>query len=112
MSKKFHVKKRYFLNCDREMTAFVVGIVEDTREIPIEKENEWKWSKIELSLSDCNRKIYFSFDLSDAEERANSLYKIRHLAEVVNEVKDALEIEALSISKRRIPKKKEEQTAG
>ena len=105
---KYHVRKRYFLNRDFDMTAFAVGIVEDTSPIPIEDENGWKWGKIELMLADCNRKVCFCFDMSDAEERSNSLYKIRRLAEIVNLVKVALEAEAISISKRRPPKKKAE----
>jgi hypothetical protein len=103
---KYHVKKRYFLNRDPEMTAFAVGIVEDTSEIPDEEESGWKWGKIELMLADCNRKVCFCFDMNDAEERSNSLYKIRRLAEVINAVKAALETEAKSISRRRPPNKK------
>jgi len=112
MRKKFHIKKRYFLNRDFDMTAFIVGMVQDTREIPTENENDWKWGTIELMMSDCSRKICFSFSLSDAEERANSLQKIRRIAEVVNAVKDAIEIEAESISKRRIQKKETENQVG
>lgn len=102
---KFHIKKRYFLNRDYDMTAFIVGVVEDTRNYDDSEESSWKWGKIELMLSDCSRKICFSFDLSDKEERANSLYKIRRIAKIVNEVKIALEIEAESIAKRNSPKK-------
>lgn len=106
---KYHVKKRYFLNRDFDMTAFAVGIVEDTSLIPNEEESGWKWGKIELMLADCNRKVCFCFDMSDPEERANSLYKIRRIAEVVESVKIALEAEAKSISKRRPPKKKADE---
>jgi hypothetical protein len=105
---KYHIKKRCFLNRDFDMTAFVVGIVEDTRDIPIENEESWKWGTIELMLADCNRKVCFSFNMNNHEARADSLYKIRRIAEVVNGVKDALEIEAKSISKRKPPKKKTE----
>lgn len=105
---KYHVKKRYFLNRDLDMTAFIVGIVEDTREVPLDNEDGWKWGTIELMLSDCSRKICFSFNLNDSESRKDSLYKIRRIAEVVNDVKNAIEIEAKSISKRRPPKKTEE----
>jgi hypothetical protein len=106
---KYHIKKRCFLNRNFNMTAFAVGIVEDTRNYPDKDECSWKWGKIELMLADCNRKVCFDFDMSEAEQRVNSLYKIRRIAEVVNAVKDALEIEAKSISRRKPPKKKDEK---
>lgn len=109
--KKFHFKKRFFLNREYDLTAFIVGVVEDTRDIPDDNENGWKWGGIELMLADCSRKVCFSFSMSDADERAASLYKIRRIAEVVNAVKEALETEAASISKRRISPKKTEPKA-
>lgn len=99
---KFHVRKRKFLNRDLEMRAFVIAIVQDTREIPQADENAWMWGKIELTLGDCVRHV--SFDLSSKEERANSLHKITILAETINEVRDALEIEAKSIEARQTVK--------
>src|SRR4051812_20648743 len=104
---KYHVNRRLFLNRDNDMTAFIVGLVEDTRAVPLENEDGWKWGTIELMISDCYRKICFNFNLNDSEARRNSLYKIRRIAEVVNDVKDAIEIECKSISKRRPPKKNE-----
>jgi hypothetical protein len=100
---KYHVRKRKFLNHEFDMTAFIVGIVEDTRDYPDEDENAWKWGKIELMLADCSRKVSFCFDMSDPAERANSLFKIEQIAEVVNAVKEALKIEAQSMGKRRVP---------
>ena len=100
---KYHVRKRKFLNHEFDMTAFIVGIVEDTRGYADEDDNNWRWGKIELMLADCSRKVCFSFDMSDPVERANSLYKIEQIAEVVNAVKEALKIEAASMEKRRIP---------
>jgi hypothetical protein len=108
--RKFHVKKRCFLNRDFNMTAFAVGIVEDTRNYSDEDDTNWKWGKIELMFADCNRKVCFDFDMSDEEDRANSLYKIRRIAEVVNAVKKALESEAKSISKRPISIEPKETT--
>ncbi len=111
---KYHVRKRMFLNRDLEMRAFAIGIVEDTRDIPIENEDGWKWSKIELALSDCYRHISFDFDLSSKEDRAKSLYKIRRIAAIVNAVREAIEIEAKSIDERKIvkPKAKAKSAAG
>jgi hypothetical protein len=101
---KYHVRRRIFLNRDLEMCAFATGIVEDTRLIPNENEDDWKWGKIELMLGDCYRRVSFSFNMDTKEERANSLYKIRRIAEIVNAVRDALEIEAESIAKRKAPR--------
>ena len=103
---KYHVRKRVFLNRDLEMCAFAVGIVEDTREIPNENEDDWKWGKIELMLGDCSRRVSYSFNMDTKAERADSLYKIRRIAEIVNAVREALEIEAESIDKRKAPKPK------
>ena len=102
---KFHVRKRMFLNRDLYMRAFAVGIVEDTREIPTDNDN-WKNGWIELVLADCNRHVSFDFNMRTAEERADSLYKIRRIAGVVNAVRDAIEAEAESINKRKIIKQK------
>jgi len=103
-----------FLNRDLEMRAFAIGIVEDTRDIPNENDDGWKWGKIELALSDCYRHVSFDFDLSSKEDRAKSLYKIRRLAAVVNTVREAIEIEAKSIDERKIvkPKAKAKSAAG
>lgn len=103
---KYHVRKRIFLNRDLEMRAFAIGIVEDTREIPDENEDDWKWGKIELGFGDCYRVVTFDFNMDTKKARADSLYKIRRLAEIVNAVRDALEIEALSIERRKITKPK------
>ncbi len=108
---KYHVRKRIFLNRDLEMRAFAIAIVEDTREISDEQENDWKWGTIELTLSDCNRQVSYDFNLNTAEARADSLYKIRRIAAIVNAVKDAIEIEAESIGRRKIVKPKEKPKA-
>jgi hypothetical protein len=110
MSKKqrtrYHVRRRIFLNRDLERRAFAIGIVEDTRQIPNENEDGWKWGKIELGLGDCYRVVTFEFNMDTKGERAKSLYKIRRIAEIVNAVRDALEIEAASIDRRKTAKPK------
>lgn len=105
---KYHVRKRIFLNRDLEMRAFAIAVVEDTREIPNENEH-WKWGDIQLNLSDCQRHVSFDFNMDTKNERRNSLYKIRKIAEIVNAVKNALEIEAKSIDARRKVKPKPEK---
>ena len=108
---KFHVRKRIFLNRDIEMRAFAIGIVEDTRKIPNEDENGWNSGWIELVLADCYRHVSFDFNLNTKEARADSLYKIRRIAAIVNAVRDAIEAEAKSIDERKIVKSKPEPKA-
>ena len=109
---KYHVRKRMFLNRDTDMRAFAIGIVEDTRDIPTGNDG-WKSGWIELVLSDCYRHVSFDFNLNTKETRANSLYKIRRIAAIVNAVRDAIEAEAESIGSRRIaaPKAKAKSAA-
>jgi len=47
--------------------------------------------------------------MSDAQDRAASLYKIRRIADVVNQVKEAIEKEIESINERRSPKSKKQK---
>lgn len=108
---KYHVRKRIFLNRDLQMRAFAVAVVEDTREIPTDNENGWQYGRIELTLSDCSRQVSYDFNMDTKESRRDSLYKIRRIAEIVNAVRDALEIEAKSIDERKIVKPKAETKA-
>lgn len=108
---KYHVRKRIFLNRDLDMRAFAIGIVEDTSKIPIENENDWKWGEIQLNLGDCYRHVSFDFNMDTKKNRANSLYKIRRIAAIVNAVKEAIEAEAKSIAERKIVKPKEKPKA-
>lgn len=103
--RKYHVRKRLFLNRDEQYPAFIIGVVEDTSEITTD-DDSWKWGKIELKLGDCYQHISFDFDLETRESRANSLYKINRIAEVVNAVRNALQAEVDSINKRPTIKKK------
>jgi hypothetical protein len=100
MSKKFHVQARTFLNKTPGMRAYVIGVVEDTRDIPDCYEDGWKWGQIELKMADCYEEISLEFNMSTREDRENSLHKIRRLAEVITAVRDAIEIEAESIEAR------------
>ena len=110
---KYHIRKRKFLNRFHDMPAFVIAIVEDTRDMADVEDK--KRGEIELSLADCNDRISFYFNLSSARQRTNSLLKIKRLAETINEFRKALEAEAESISKRNPSIKKpktKSQTAG
>ena len=103
---KYHVRKRMFLNRDLDMRAFAIDIVEDTRAIRDENEDGGNSGWIELVLADCYRHVSFDFNLNTKEGRANSLYKIRRIAAIVNSVSDAIEIEAKSIDERKTVKPK------
>lgn len=100
MSKKFHLRERLFLNLNLEMRAYIIAVIEDTRDIASENENEWKWGRIELKMADCVDEVSFDFNLSSKENRENSLHKVREMARVLNAFRDALEIEAEAIEER------------
>ncbi len=87
---RYHVRRREFLNEDPEMPGYVIGVVQDTSHIPDEDEQGWKWGTVILDFGDCTRRVSFDFDMSDLEERANSLRKINLIADVVNSVRDAI----------------------
>lgn len=99
MNKKFHIRKRMFLNDDFDLPAFVIAVVEDTSDLQTTGKDEFHYGNIDLTLSDCNRQISYHFCLYNAESRANSLNKIKRLAETINEFRDALEKEIEMIEK-------------
>ncbi len=103
---KYHVRKRIFLNRELDMRAIAIGIVEDTREIPFDNEDGWKYGTIELTLGDCYRQVSYDFNLNSKESRANSLYKIHRIAAIVNAVCEAIETEVKSIEERQTRKSK------
>ena len=98
-NKRYHVRRREFLNEDPEMPAYVIGIVQDTGDIPDDGQG-WKWATVMLDFGDCTRRVSFDFDMSDEIERANSLRKINLIAEVVNSVRDAIVKEVASLNAR------------
>ncbi len=98
--RKYHLRKRLFLNRFLDMRAFAIAIVEDTRGIPVDKDNEWKWGEIQLNLGDCQRHVAFDFDLSSKENRRNSLDKIRRIANIIEAFRAAIETEAGFIEER------------
>ena len=100
MSNKFHIRERAFLNKKTDMRAYIIGIVEDTRDYADVYEDGWRWGSIELKLADCFDEVSFEFCMNTKAERENSLHKIRKIAEVVNAVRTAIEIEAASIEDR------------
>ena len=69
MSKKYHVRERSFLNKKTDMRAYVMAIVEDTRDMADCFEDGWRWGEIELKLADCFDEVSFEFNLSTREER-------------------------------------------
>jgi hypothetical protein len=99
---RFHVKRREFLNEDEAMPGFVIGIVQDTTELP-DANDGWRYGTIILDFGDCYRRVSFSFDLSEEIPRRESLRKINIIAEVVNAVRDAIEKEVESRNARPDP---------
>ena len=97
---RYHLRRREFLNENPEAPAYIIGVVEDTREIPDDNEDGWKWATIQLDLGDCSRRVSFEFYLNDPEGRANSLRKINLMAEIINQVRDAIELECESRAAR------------
>lgn len=93
MSKKYHVERREFLNKFANLRAYIIAVVEDAREKRVRDEDAEYWSDITLKIADCNDEICLYFDLETVEERENSLHKVRVLAEVINEFKQAIELE-------------------
>ena len=101
MSKKYHVQKRELLNLHTDMRAYVIGIVEDTRDIKICCENSETRSEIILKIADCSDEIDLWFDLRTPIERENSLHKISKLAEAIISVRDAIEGEVVSMNEKQ-----------
>ena len=102
ISERHYVRRREFLNEDPNLPAFIIGIVEDTRKIPDDDRERWSNGEIALDLSDCYRRVSFSFNMYDAAERANSLRKITLIAEVVNAVRDGIAAEVESLNARPV----------
>lgn len=102
MSKKYHVERREFLNKFKDMRAYVIGVVENTHDRHVCCSDKAERSHITLKIADCSEEIDLWFDLRTKEERENSIYKIRILAEVISEVRDAIELEAKMIEERSV----------
>ena len=103
ISERYYVRRREFLNENPDLTAFIIGIVEDTREIPNDDPSQsWTNGTVTLDFADCYRRVSFDFPMYDAVERANSLRKITLIAEVVNAVRDGIALEVESINARPV----------
>jgi hypothetical protein len=103
LTERYYVRRREFLNVYSELPAFIIGIVEDTRQIANDDPDQlWNNGEIMLVLADCYRRVKFDFGMYDAAERANSLRKISLIAEVVNAVRDAIALEVESRNARPV----------
>ena len=103
MSKKYHLRRREFLNMNVDLRAYIIAVVEDARDRHVEprtSDDDDDSLDISLRIADCRNEIYLYFDLDTQDERENSLHKIRKLAEVINEFKLAIEKEIAVISAR------------
>ena len=115
MSKKYHLKRREFLNLDAELRAYIIAVVEDARDRHLERkasDEDDDYADISLRIADCSREISLYFYLDTVEERENSLHKIRILAEVIGEFRRAIEREVEVINAQQsIPKHARAATA-
>lgn len=93
MNKKYHINERKFLNRQKDMSAHIIAIVEDTSKKHNPNDDGFYYGELDLMLSDCSRKITYDFCLCDKEGRESALYKIRLIAETINAFKEALEKE-------------------
>lgn len=100
---RYHVRRREFLNEDPELPAFIIGVVEDTSDIPEDDpQQRWNWGSIVLDMGDCYRRISFDFGMRDEDERAHSLRKITLIAEVVDAMREAIALEVQSRNARPV----------
>ena len=98
MATEYRIKRREFLNQNESMTA---AIVEDTSSYSGTDTEQFHCGVVELSMTDCYRKVTYDFYLGNKEGREESLYKARKLAEVINGFVEALEAEIESIEARK-----------
>jgi len=97
---RYHVRRREFLNDDPALGESIIGMVQDTREMSDEEERACKWGTTQLELSDGCRWISLVLEMGDRAKRANSLRRINLLAEVINQVRNAIELEVESRDSR------------
>lgn len=100
MSKKYHVRERAFLNIKPEMRAYVIAVVEDTRDSQPCCDEHRKGGEIVFEIASCYDEIYLHFDMATEADRENSLYKATKLAEIANAFRDAIEKEVNSLNER------------
>lgn len=101
-NKKYRLRKRAFLSRAVDSADFVIGVVEDTKFIPDDEENDsWKWAEINLTVGTDYDRISLNFSMETHEDRADSLYKIRQLVKAVCQFRDALEAEVKSMNARK-----------
>jgi len=101
MGKKYHVRERAFLNQLPEWRAYVIAVVEDTTDLPACCDEHNKPGEIVFELADCRDDIALHFYMATSEERENSLYKARKLAEVANTFCQAIEREVETMNERQ-----------
>ena len=106
MSKKYHIRKRMFLNRDLGMPAVIVAIVEDTSKTQGKTQDDFVYGEISLSLSDCYRQISYDFCLESKNGRKAALHKIGRIADTINAFRDALKKEIELIETLQTPKAK------
>jgi len=100
MNYRFY-RREFLNNPGHHSTGHILAYVEETT---VEK----NWSgDINFTLADCNRQINLSFDIDDAEERANSLYKMDLIIKSLQEFREAFLVEC-EVQEQRTERKARE----
>lgn len=98
----YRVRIRKFLNKPGfHAGAYVLAEVEDSTKHKKGKHG-WPYVHVDLTLADCSRVVSFDFNLSSAQDRANSLHKIDVLVDSLTQFRDALQAESdLAVERSR-----------
>jgi hypothetical protein len=89
---RYRINRREFLDDDPETTDFVLGVVQDTSDISTGEVQDTRGTAL-LSLGDYADRVSFYFEMGNADELISSLRKITLIAEVVNQVREAVAAE-------------------
>ena len=100
MGKEFHINEREFLNLPTNLRAYIIAFVEDSSPYPACCPEYQEGGMISLKIADCYNEIDLYFDLSNARERKNSLYKAKTLAEILGRFYEAIEKEVKAVEER------------
>jgi hypothetical protein len=100
MNKKYHMREKAFLGVNPDERDYVVAVVEDARERNVSRFDPNECSEISLHIGDWRHEVELLFYIDTAEERENSLHKIRTLTEMINLFRQALESEIEVINAR------------
>ena len=100
MERKHHINKRTFLLAESGSSEHAVAIVERSGALlELDPDLDW-YVTVYLKIASEDSAASFYFDLGTPEARAKSLERIRTLADLVGEFKEALEKEVQEVEER------------